>query len=199
MASRRILTSFKQPRRLIFLSGILLFLSVSVISCATTKKIANKKPSTNKTTAKAPSNRGNSKALASMLNSTRSQLSDVYQTQKNTVPSIFQKAGARVGAPGQGYRIQIISSRSASKANKVAKHFRFWADSIMVQYVPKAYVIFDRPYYKVRVGDFQFYSRAQKLNDLLKKRYPGAWVVHSPIKPNRIPPNNVKFKLKGHK
>lgn len=196
MAPRRILTSHKQPKGLLYLFALLLVFSLIGVSCGTTKKVT-KQPTTNKTTEKSPSKKGNTKALAAMLSSTRSELSDVFKTQKNTVPPIFQKGGADIGAPGQGYRIQILSSRNASKADSVAKHFRFWADSALVQYVPEAYVLFDRPYYKVRVGDFQFHNRAQKLNRLLKKRYPGAWVVHSAIKPNHVPPANIKFNLKG--
>jgi hypothetical protein len=181
---------------LLSLAALLLLFSILVSSCGTTKKIA-KGPAPENAPNKPPA-KNNAKALSQFLSANRSQLSDVYHTKKNTIPPIFQMESTNRNIDGteRGYRIQILSSMNASKADTVAKHFRFWADSVMVKYVPEAYVLFNRPYYKVRVGNFQFYKRAQQLNRLLKNRYPGAWVVHSTIKPNLVPADSVQFKLK---
>jgi hypothetical protein len=196
MASRRILTLCSRHRGLLFLAGILLFFSMLVSSCGTTKK-ATKEPVA-KNAPKKPRAKNTAKALAQLLATNRSRLSDVYHTKKNFIPAAFQEESTNENIDGQnrGYRIQILSSRNASKADTVAEHFRFWADSVMASYVPEAYVSFNRPYYKVRVGNFQVYNRAQELNRLLKNRYPGAWVVHSVIKPNLVPTDSVRFKLK---
>jgi mRNA-degrading endonuclease RelE of RelBE toxin-antitoxin system len=172
-------------------------LGISISSCSTSKK-ATKGPAPSKKNNKTAVNNKKSKKLAKLLSSNRSQLSDVFNTQKDSIPPIFQKVtiNRNSGADDQGYRVQILSIRDASQADSVAKHFRSWADSVMAQYVPKDYVLFKPPYYKVRVGDFENYNRAQKLNRMLKSRYPGAWVVHSVIKPDLVPADTVKFKPK---
>jgi hypothetical protein len=174
-----------------------LLLAIFISSCSTSKK-ATKGREPGKMTNIKPVNKNKAKALAHLLSSNRSQLSDVFNSQKDSIPSIFQKPSTNRNsdAGDRGYRVQILSIRDASQADTVAKHFHSWADSVMAQYVPKAYVLFKPPYYKVRVGDFENYNRAQKLNRILKSKYPGAWVVHSEIKPDSVPADTVKFKLK---
>jgi septal ring-binding cell division protein DamX len=148
----------------------------SVVTKAAKKK-AKKKKNRNKNKKK--------KTFAKVLNANRSLLSDAYAAPKNKIPAFLKESsGTRyVPNPRRGYRIQILSTRNADKADRVAKHFRLWADSVMVIYIPETYVRFKQPFYKVQVGDFQFYNRAQKLTHLLKRRYPGAWVVHDEIIP----------------
>jgi len=198
MASYRFLSFTRKKRKLAYRLA-LIFITASMIlyGCGTARKSANNNKSTGKTNALASSNTG-SKAFARLLAANRSQLSDVYASQKNSVPeALKQKAnGPNIGNPKNGYRIQILSTRDMSRADSVAKKFRFWADKAMSQYVPQAYVLFRQPYYKVRVGNFEVYKQASRLNRLLKKKYPGAWVVHDNIKPNLVPADSTKFKLK---
>lgn len=63
-----------------------------------------------------------------------------------------------------GYRIQIYSSPSRKKANKIkAKFLKEYPDI-------RAYLIYKQPYFKVRIGDFRNRIEAQKLYyDLVDK------------------------------
>jgi hypothetical protein len=173
--------------------------SILISSCGSSKKTAKKTPKTpSKTTSKKTSSK---KILIALLNRDRSKLNDVFATQGNKIPKAFTKKPdtRNIGNPNKGFRVQIISTRNVANADSIAKGFRFWADSMITPHAPKVYVLFKQPYYKVRVGNFQFQQRALKLEKILKPRYPGAWVVHDNIKPNYVPPDTVSFKIEDDK
>jgi hypothetical protein len=75
-----------------------------------------------------------------------------------------------------GYRIQIISSNSKSEVivlrDKVAKEFKNTKD----------YVIYDQPYYKLRMGDFKTRLEAIKFLEAISPSYPSAFLVKDDIK-----------------
>lgn len=135
-----------------------------------------------------------------MLDKSRSNLGDVYLSQKQDIPEIYLNADSAVGQinrnPYDGYRIQIISTRNVEHADSVANSFRMWADSTIAGYTPDAYVSFRQPYYKVHVGDFQQRNQANKFSRLIKSKYPEAWVVHDRIEPSDIPADTAKFEIK---
>jgi septal ring-binding cell division protein DamX len=70
-----------------------------------------------------------------------------------------------------GYRIQIHSSTSREQA--AAAKYRML--EIMREY--QVYQVYNRPYYKIRVGDFISRSEADKAAEDLKKYFPSAFVV----------------------
>lgn len=129
-------------------------------------------------------------ALSSKLDETRSKLSDIYLTQQHDVPEAFLKKDTTDNSysnPFDGYRIQVLSTRDVNIADSVSTDFRLWADSTFANYVPKAYVFFRQPYYKVHVGDFQDRQKANTLSRIIKQKYPDAWVVHDRIDPQSVP------------
>jgi hypothetical protein len=197
VAPHRIL-KIASPYSKILIGLVVLFLFL-ISGCSTSRKAAPSSANAPTNKNKKPAKNSEKKAFAEILNANRSLLSDVYAAPRNEIPAFLKTNpnGQYVANPGRGYRIQILSTRSAGKADTVAKHFRSWADSVMVNYIPETYVLFKQPFYKVHVGDFQLHTRAQKLTNLLKKRYPGAWVVHDKIVPELVPPDTVTFKLKN--
>lgn len=81
-----------------------------------------------------------------------------------------------------GYRVQVMFSNSIDEATKVKSEVSvlFPADIV--------YMLYDSPYYRIRVGDFQERSGAARaLKILLDKGYGQSWIV-----PDRVVNNPVK-------
>ncbi len=141
-------------------------------------------------------------ALQELLAFTRSSLSDVYSTQSHDMPQTFLMTDTTRQAeqdPFAGFRIQIVSTRNIDLADSVQNQFTAWADTTITGYTPKAYVFFKQPFYKVHVGDFQDRARANKLSQLIKRKYPEAWVVHDRIDPKLVPADTTQIRLDGKK
>ncbi len=78
-----------------------------------------------------------------------------------------------------GYRVQILATKNLEKATVTQQTVmnQFAKDSI------KAYLKFDAPLYKVRIGDTLKRSAAEELRDKAAKKfgYDGAFVVRSKV------------------
>lgn len=195
MASRRILAT--QSVHSLFFSFTAVFIAALLfIGCGTSSKSTRQE-------GQAPGNAepvedveaGVSAEFLLTLENTRSKLSDVYSSSQNEMPALFnQKSSSRdIGDPYQGYRIQIISTRDVAKADSIAQDFRTWAQGQFNNYLPKAYVLYRQPYYKVHIGNFQFQDHAMQLNRILKSRYSDAWVVPDEVEPQLVPPEDYNF------
>lgn len=136
-----------------------------------------------------------------MLDRTRSQLSDLYVSQKQDMPEAFLNADSASEETNRnssdGYRVQILSTRDVAQADSVANSFRSWADSTISGYQANAYQSFRQPHYRVHIGDFQDREKANKFSRLIKFQYPDAWVVHDEIEPSEVPADTVTFSLQG--
>ncbi|MBS1625883.1 MAG: SPOR domain-containing protein [Bacteroidetes bacterium] len=75
-----------------------------------------------------------------------------------------------------GYRVQIAFSNDRQEIyNSKAKVYQDFPDE-------RAYVAYEQPYYKLRLGDYTSRLEAyEKLNEVIKK-YPAAFVVRDKIK-----------------
>lgn len=85
----------------------------------------------------------------------------------------------------RGYRVQIVSTQDVDQAEIVA-------DRAMEFFNQPVYIVFESPYYKVRVGDFL--SDLDALDVERKARqngYPGAWIVPSDV---NVPNPNRRYK-----
>lgn len=138
--------------------------------------------------------------IRSLLDDTRSQLSDLYLSQKQEIPKAFLQAGSSDkelnSNPYDGFRVQILSTRNKELADSVASAFQLWADTTIAGYQAGVYQSFRQPYYKVRVGDFHEREQANQFSRLVKYVYPDAWVVHDRIEPSEVPADTVIFKFK---
>lgn len=88
------------------------------------------------------------------------------------------KLTAKMTSNGQykGYRLQVLNSRSRDEA--------FKAKSDLLQMFPdqKSYVLFQSPYFKVRIGNFYEKAEAISFKSQLSKKYPqNAYVVEDII------------------
>lgn len=138
--------------------------------------------------------------LQATLSQTRSRLSDLYASQQHDMPQAFMKedkGDASLNSdPTAGYRVQIKSTRDQQLADSVANQFRTWSDSTIAGYNAQAYVSFNQPFYRVHIGDFQKRDQANSFSQLVKPRYPEAWVVHDRIEPSNVPSDTATFSLK---
>lgn len=85
-----------------------------------------------------------------------------------------------------GYRIQIFSGEDKSNADdRLQQALTWWeneggrlegADSIFSDSLPIR-IVYNAPYYKVRIGDFVDRQEAQKSLTLIRQRFPDAWIV----------------------
>jgi len=78
----------------------------------------------------------------------------------------------------QGYRIQILMA-SGNDALDITEE----AKTIFLEKYPDipAYLTFDEPDYRVRVGDFRTRLDAERFLDEISRKYRGAWVIQDYI------------------
>lgn len=181
-------------------TSLLITVLLAIMGCKTVEpSVSDKIKPDSRDSSRAQKEEDRASALQTLLNSSRSSLRDVYSTQRHDMPEQFLKKDSVDESinsnPFDGYRIQIISTRSMQTADSVAGSFRIWADTTITGYNARVYVSFRQPYYKVHVGDFQRRNRANSFSQLLKKRYPGAWVVHDRIDPDSVPADTARFSL----
>lgn len=141
------------------------------------------------------------------LASYRSSLSDLYQTNRHIIPDGFayrdttsEDEDEMERNPRAGYRIQILSTRKVVEADSAASRFKRWYSSNKIDstigYKPESYVFFKQPYYRVHVGDFKKRNLAIGFAQIVKQRYPDAWVVHDEIRLTRVPADSVSQRLR---
>jgi hypothetical protein len=73
-----------------------------------------------------------------------------------------------------GYRIQVFAGTDRASAQKIK-------NEMSARYNAPTYMIYDAPYFKVRVGDFRNRIEAQPLFHELKLSYTGTLLVPGPI------------------
>ena len=95
--------------------------------------------------------------LAKADTSAKSGESKLIETTAETIP---------------GFRIQISSTTEIDTANAMKSELSTLPESVGI------YVIYDSPYYKVRIGDFLSRPDAnQLLKNLVERGYTDAWIV----------------------
>lgn len=106
-----------------------------------------------------------------LVKDVRMDLLTIKQAQVNKRSSMMTSSGQY-----KGYRIQVVSTSSRSKAQDVkTEMMRQFPDQ-------KAYLLFQSPNFKVRVGNFLKKEDAEKFRKQLNKVYPtGGYVVEDAI------------------
>ena len=87
----------------------------------------------------------------------------------------------------QGYRVQILKTSGNEALDITEKAITDFSEKYSDIH---AYLTFEEPYYRVRVGDFRTRLEAEKFLKKIKRKYPGAWVIQDyvnfPILPKYI-------------
>jgi hypothetical protein len=100
----------------------------------------------------------------------------------------INKRSSMLTSTGQykGFRLQVISTRSREQA------FEIKADLLTKYPEEKCYVMFQSPYFKVRIGNFVKREDAENLRKILNKSFKnGVFVVEDVI--DYIPPPDEEF------
>lgn len=119
----------------------------------------------------------------------RSYLSDRFSTLEHDMPETYLKEVIQDDIEldeSAGFRIQILSTRNVALADSIRDEFRLWSSQLIEEESVEAYIFFRQPFYRVRVGDFRNRSKAIEFSQLVKARYPEAWVVHDRIEPSNV-------------
>ncbi|NLP10410.1 SPOR domain-containing protein [bacterium] len=98
------------------------------------------------------------------------------------------------GVYAYGYRVQLVATREEAEA-------RANMQSALLSFSENVYLLFDNPYYKLRVGDCLSRSQADSLQQrALAKGFANAWITRSQVykqPPDRnsliSPPNDSLF------
>ena len=76
----------------------------------------------------------------------------------------------------EGFRVQVISTQDIEEANRL-----FTQLSIMFE--GAVYIIFDSPYYKLRIGNFLSRSTAEQARKRITALgYKSAWIIRTQVK-----------------
>ncbi|GEM_PF-239381 len=79
----------------------------------------------------------------------------------------------------EGFRVQVIASKSMTKSDSLSS-------ILNATLTDSAYVIYETPNYKVRVGDYVAREDADKMRESLHKMgYRSAWVIRTRITPQQ--------------
>ena len=74
-----------------------------------------------------------------------------------------------------GFRIQVVSTNDLNLANSMA-------NEIKEKFSFQAYIIFDSPNYKLRLGDFNSRKNAELIKkDLVKNGYNKSWIIRTKV------------------
>jgi hypothetical protein len=108
---------------------------------------------------------------------------DAFFSIENEVPSIFQPDSTLISAASRnaGFRIQLISSQDMREVEDLRRVFNQWMFDEIHQYETETYILFRQPFFRLRVGNFRSRSEAIKFNNVVKRKFPGSWVVHDQI------------------
>jgi hypothetical protein len=80
-----------------------------------------------------------------------------------------------------GFRIQVNFGQDRNEANKIRNDFATKFPGI------PTYMAYQQPYFKINVGDFRTKLEAVKNLNIVKKSYPGAFIVKDKINPPPLP------------
>ena len=75
-----------------------------------------------------------------------------------------------------GFRVQVFYGSNRTKATEIRTEFLKTSSGIA------AYLIYQQPNFKVRLGDFKTRLEAQELLEKLQLDYPGAFIVKDEVK-----------------
>lgn len=122
------------------------------------------------------------------VNRYTSQLSDNYAMLHNSVPEVFRNVRAEEERRmrNHGFRVQIISTRDLREAETTESEFITWMREQDISPRHETYIRFRQPYYRLHLGNFLSRAEAIEFSQIVRKKYPNAWVVPDQIDPEAI-------------
>lgn len=166
----------------IAIPGVLAFALVA--GCATVQETVEEEPSEQIAEVAAPVEF----SFEFDINEYRIRPEDVFFSNQNEVPDVFlpDTLSMTEAQRNAGFRIQIISSQDVREVEMARAAFLQWLFDHVNEYDPEAYILFRQPFFRLHVGDFRSRTEALTFNNIVKRRFPDAWVVHDQINPDNI-------------
>jgi len=110
-----------------------------------------------------------------------------FHSVENSIPEPFQvDVSISQAKANAGFRVQVISTQDVSLAENIRAEFNTWLDEEASEYNANAYILFRQPFYRLHVGDFKSRADAIEFAQVVKRKFPDAWVVFDTIDPNSI-------------
>lgn len=125
--------------------------------------------------------RSASDSLAALIDTTIRK-KDTLAVKKDTLEILTSNASYNT-VPG--FRVQILTTQTLDKAIRVKAE----ADSLLPNY--NVYIVYDSPYYKVRIGNFRArYEANQAVTYIAGHGFPSAWLVPDNVFRNPVHRSN---------
>lgn len=100
-------------------------------------------------------------------------IQSVKQTKTDKAPA--EKGKISFETAVNGFRIQLLATKDENQASDIKKQ-------AILKFQEKVYLIFDPPYYRIRVGDCVTEQDAKTLKDeAINKGFADAWIVQSKV------------------
>lgn len=110
-----------------------------------------------------------------------------FHSVENSIPEPFQvDVSISQANANAGFRVQVISTQDVSLAENIRTEYNNWLDEEAPEYNANAYILFRQPFYRLHVGDFRSRADAIEFAQVVKRKFPDAWVVFDTINPNSI-------------
>lgn len=91
----------------------------------------------------------------------------------------FQKVSRPEDNFGIGFRVQLTQTSNREQAKGIR-------DLAILRFEEEVYMVFEAPYYKVRIGDFTEWPHAEELQKVAKQKgFQDAWVVGAKVNLNK--------------
>jgi hypothetical protein len=111
----------------------------------------------------------------------------VFYSVENAIPDVFQSdVMTSQASANSGFRIQIISTQDVRLVEGMRVEFDNWIDEEVPEYNANSYILFRQPFYRLHVGDFRSRNEAIAFAQVVKRKYPDAWIVFDTIDPNSL-------------
>lgn len=110
-----------------------------------------------------------------------------FHSVENSIPEPFQvDVSISQANANAGFRVQVVSTQDVSLAENIRAEFNTWLHQEASEYNANAYILFRQPFYRLHVGDFKSRADAIEFAQVVKRKFPDAWVVFDTINPNSI-------------
>lgn len=110
-----------------------------------------------------------------------------FHSIENSIPDEFHVDLTAAGANANtGFRIQIISTQDVRLVEDLRIEYNKWMAEEIEEYDAESYILFRQPFYRLHVGNFRSRTDAIEFAQVVKRKFPDAWIVFDTIDPNAI-------------
>lgn len=160
----------------------ILFVAILVTSCAAPRELAVEVPVESEPVAETEHTE-----IPFDMEQYRVRPELVFHSIENTIPDAFHiDLSASAANANTGFRIQIISTQDVRLVEELRIEYNKWMSEEVEEYDAESYILFRQPFYRLHVGNFRSRTDAIEFAQVVKRKFPDAWIVFDTIDPNAI-------------